>query len=120
MSQNDCHYLQSFWLLVFVPIVGLLFMLVTIFAVHKTRQATRDFQETLRREKVCKCIRIDGDLAFPLVLMRSETFKILGHLTCYEDVFVQGFLKHFDSIESIQKFLARMPLPAFFIFIRHQ
>ena len=72
----------------------------------------------VRRGQILECIDSIREWSFPMMVMLSTKFNVLGRMTTFEEAGQQSLLVSLDSIDAIQKILATQQ--AIIIFISHQ
>ena len=72
----------------------------------------------VRRGQILECIDSIRELSFPMMVMLSTKFNVLGRMTTFEEACQQSLLVSLYSIDAIQKILATQQ--AIIIFISHK
>ena len=62
----------------------------------------------VRRGQILECIDSIREWSFPMMVMLSTKFNVLGRMTAFEDAGQQSLLVSLYSIDAIQKFLAEL------------
>ena len=116
----DELHVQTFSFYVMVISSCAVFAILMLFTIL-SRTFRRMLQNNLlgvRRGQILECIDSIRELSFPMMVMLSTKFNVLGRMTTFEEAGQQSLLVSLYSIDAIQKFLATQP--AIIIFISHQ
>ena len=113
-------HVQTFSFYVMVISSCAVFAILMLFIIL-SRTFRRMLQNNLlgvRRGQILECIDSIRELSFPMMVMLSTKFNVLGRMTTFEKAGKQSLLVSLDSIDAIQKILATQQ--AIIIFISHQ
>ena len=103
-------HVQTFSFYVMVISSCAVFAILMLFTIL-SRTFRRMLQNNLlgvRRGQILECIDSIRELSFPMMVMLSTKFNVLGRMTTFEEAGQQSLLVSLYSIDAIQKFLAEL------------